>query len=46
MRKMYNMACDLDGKVAAAGKVDSKMMVELMDNPFFKRPVPEFWLEI
>ena len=40
MRKMYNMACDLDGKVAAAGKVDSKMMVELMDNPFFKRPVP------
>lgn len=39
-RVLLRQPCDYDGKVAAAGKVNKKMLDEFMDHNFFKRPVP------
>ncbi len=39
-RKLYNMSCDYDGKIAAKGKVDETMLAECMQHDFFKRPMP------
>jgi anhydro-N-acetylmuramic acid kinase len=39
-RKLYNQTCDYDGKIAAEGTVNDKLLAELMDHDFFKRPVP------
>lgn len=32
---------DEDGKLAASGKVDEKLLAEFMSNPFFDRPAPK-----
>ena len=39
-RILYNQPCDYDGKIASKGIINEEMMTELMDHPFYKRPVP------
>lgn len=40
MRKHFSKPYDKDGTMARAGKVDAKLMAQLKDHDFFKRPVP------
>jgi 1,6-anhydro-N-acetylmuramate kinase len=40
MRVTYGKPYDKDGEIARSGKVDQKLMAELKDHDFFKRPVP------
>ena len=40
MRVKYGKPYDLDGAIARTGKVDEKLMAQLKDHDFFKRPVP------
>lgn len=39
-RRLYDMPCDYDGKIAASGKVNETMLAECMQHDFFKRPMP------
>lgn len=38
--KLFGVAYDKDGKIAARGKVNDKLFEKFMQHPFFKRPVP------
>lgn len=40
VRKLFHRECDKDGKIAAMGKVNGKMLDHFMHHPFFDRPVP------
>lgn len=34
-------ACDLDGRLARAGRVNETVLAELLDDPFFRQPPPK-----
>ena len=40
MRAKYGKPYDKDGEIARTGKVDEKLMAQLKDHDFFKRPIP------
>jgi anhydro-N-acetylmuramic acid kinase len=39
-RKLFNVAYDKNGTIAASGKLNTELMAIFMDHPFFKRPIP------
>ncbi len=40
MRAKFNKPYDKNGEIARTGKVDEKLMAQLKDHDFFKRPIP------
>ncbi len=38
---LLNKPCDVDGLVAASGKVDSSLLETWLDHPFFAKPAPK-----
>jgi anhydro-N-acetylmuramic acid kinase len=40
MRAKYGKPYDKNGEIARTGKVDEKLMAQLKDHDFFKRPIP------
>lgn len=41
VRRRRGIPFDADGRVAAAGQTDGKVLARLMDNPFFDKPPPK-----
>jgi anhydro-N-acetylmuramic acid kinase len=35
------LECDLDGRLAAAGRVDAELLADLLSHPYFKQPAPK-----